>query len=44
MDQSTARRLARQVSGVATQEARNRGQWGSKTGARGRRSSACAGS
>lgn len=30
MDQSTARKLAKQVGGVATTEARNKGQWGSK--------------
>ena len=31
MDQSTARKLAAQVGGVATQEARNKGRWGSQT-------------
>jgi hypothetical protein len=31
MDQTTARKLARQVGGVATQEARNKGRWGSQT-------------
>ena len=31
MDQTTARRLAAQTGGVATQEARNKGRWGSST-------------
>jgi hypothetical protein len=29
MDQTTARKLARQVGGIATTEARWRGRWGS---------------